>query len=187
MDMDIATFIRTANRLKDVKRAGWVERGVKDPESVADHSFMAALLCMIFPAKGIDRDKAIKMALIHDLAEAETGDIITTENWSEKGTISKKDKEVLERKALRKILVGLDPGVSKEIIDLWDEFHEGKTPEAVFAKDVDNAERILQAVEYRKNKNYKKPLDGFWDKKGLGMIKDENIKRIVLDIIGKGQ
>jgi len=44
-----------AYRLKDTVRAGWVLRGIRDPESVADHSWGTALLCMIYgPSAGID-------------------------------------------------------------------------------------------------------------------------------------
>jgi putative hydrolase of HD superfamily len=191
MSMDIEAFIKIANKLKDVKRTGWVERGVKGPESVADHSFMSALLCMVLPAEGglggIDRNKAVKMALIHDIAEAETGDIITTEKWEAGGTMSKKERVKLEEKAIKGMLASLDSGLAEESMSLWTEFNECKTKEARFVNDVENAEAILQADVYRRKGNFKKPLDGFWDKRGLGMIKGENIKRLVLDIIGKGQ
>ena len=89
MDNEIIKFIETANKLKDVKRAGWVERGVKDPESVADHNYLAALLCVVIPAKGVDKARAVKMALIHDLAESVIGDIITTDKWKAGGKMSR--------------------------------------------------------------------------------------------------
>lgn len=53
------------------------------PESVADHSYRAAVLAMALPP-GLDRDRCVKMALLHDLAESMVGDItpscgVTTE------------------------------------------------------------------------------------------------------------
>lgn len=184
---NIIEFLRIINNLKSVKRAGWVERGVRKPESVADHSFMMALMCMVLPAKGVDRDKTVKMALVHDLAESVTGDLITKENWEGGGSIASEDKAKLERKTLNKILASLEPGTAKEIAALWEEFEEGNTGEARFAKDIDMAEVMLQAYDYHKSKNFKMPLAGFWDDRNIGKIKDENIKMLVKKIIGLGQ
>ena len=69
-------FISEVGRLKRLPRTGWVESGVPDPESVADHSFRVALLTLVLAdLKGLDALKAVRMALIHDLGEAETGDL----------------------------------------------------------------------------------------------------------------
>ncbi len=76
--MDIIRFFSKIRKLKEIERSGWVVSGVKKPESVADHSFGVALLVMLLGKnKNIDLEKALKMALIHDLGEAITGDIIT--------------------------------------------------------------------------------------------------------------
>ncbi len=181
--MNLEKFLEFANRLKSVKRTGWVERGVKGPESVADHSFMMALMCMVLPAKGIDREKAVKMALAHDLAESVTGDIITKENWPEKGTMHAKEKAVLEREAMNKILSNLDASDAREIKELWEEFEEGKSREASFVNDIDMAEVLIQAYGYHKSGNFKKPLEGFWDSTNTGKIRDENIRVLVRNII----
>jgi len=100
--MKLLEFIRIVNKLKHIKLTGWVEREIKNPESVADHSFMVALLCILLGNRKINREKAIKMALIHDLAEAEIGDIITKEKWPEKGIISEKEKIKLEENVIKK-------------------------------------------------------------------------------------
>ncbi|MEM3032072.1 MAG: HD domain-containing protein, partial [Nitrososphaerota archaeon] len=65
-----------ATILKRVERRGWVEAGLRDVESVADHSFSLALLAMTYAAaKGLNIYRAVGMALLHDLAEAYTGDL----------------------------------------------------------------------------------------------------------------
>ncbi len=97
--MDLVKFLAEAGKLKAVRRQGWIERGVKKPESVADHCFGTALACMVVPGD-VDRDKAIRMALVHDLAEARVGDIITKESWSG-GSMRREEKLKLEGKALR--------------------------------------------------------------------------------------
>jgi putative hydrolase of HD superfamily len=176
--MDIAGFYRTVRKLKDVKRTGWVERGVKDPESVADHSLLVAVLCMVVPAEGIDRERAIKMALVHDLAESETGDIITKENWPGGGTMPRREKAALEEESLRRILSSLDSMVADEILELWKEYEEGKTSEAAFVRDIDLAELIMQASDYHAKGNSRKPLKEFWDRRNLSLIRSKRIKAL---------
>ena len=69
-------FALAAARLKGVRRAGWVEKlGMESPESVADHSYATAMLVMArSDEEGLDTALALRMALLHDLAESETGD-----------------------------------------------------------------------------------------------------------------
>src|SRR5262245_33825115 len=64
-----------AGKLKRVRRKGWVDRGVVDAESVADHSYRLAVLAWaVARSRGLDADRAQRIALLHDLAEAEVGD-----------------------------------------------------------------------------------------------------------------
>jgi putative hydrolase of HD superfamily len=181
----IIKFINYMNKLKDIKRTGWVERGVRDPESVADHSYMVALLCMVLPAKGINRIKAMKMALFHDIMEVEVGDIVPYEYWKGGGTMPQNKQLKIEERAMKKILSCLEDDVAKEVLGLWKEFEAQKTPEAKFAKSVDHLERMVQAKKYHDSGNYKQDLTGFWDDNAIGWIKDKKIKKLVLDILGK--
>jgi len=180
--MDTQKFLEIAAKLKSVKRTGWVERGVRNAESSADHSWMMALMCMVLPFDG-DRDKAVKMALVHDIAEAEVGDIITKENWESGGSMNEKDKISLERKAIRKLASLLDAETAKDVQSLWEEFEAGKTREASFVRDIDIAECLIQASRYHKAGNFSKPLEGFWDEKVMSTIKSESIKTLVRRII----
>lgn len=189
--MNLLGFFRKVNRLKGIKRSGWVERGVKDPETVAGHSFMVALMVLVLAkereiAENIDREKVVKMALIHDLAEAETGDIITEESRSRgEGEMSRKEKLRLERKGLEKMLSNLDREPAGEIKELWEEYERGKTREAKFVRDIDLAEMLLQAYRYYKEGNFQRPLEGFWDERNLGKIKNEKIRKMVRDVVGQ--
>lgn len=181
---NIIKFIETVNKLKEVRRAGWVERGVKNPESVADHNFLAALLCMVIPAKGVDKESAIKMAMVHDLAESVIGDIITTDKWKAGGKMSRPERVKMEAKAFEGILANLDKETADEILGLWNEFEQRKTKEAKFVHDVENAETLIQANIYHRKGNYKKPLVRFWDENGLSQVQSDDIKRLVKDILG---
>ncbi|XP_048227988.1 5'-deoxynucleotidase HDDC2 isoform X2 [Ricinus communis] len=64
-------FLSLCHSLKKTKRAGWIKRDVKNPESIADHMYRMGLMALIAPdIPGIDRDKCVKMAIVHDIAEA---------------------------------------------------------------------------------------------------------------------
>lgn len=64
--------------LDRMPRTGWIQHGVPEPESVAAHSFGTALVVLALgPAvePPLDVDRAVTLALLHDIAEARTGDI----------------------------------------------------------------------------------------------------------------
>ncbi|MBW2997153.1 HD domain-containing protein [Candidatus Woesearchaeota archaeon] len=185
--MDLVRFFEIASELKRVKRTGWIKRGVRDVESVADHTFMVTLLCMTMPQTGIDKEKAMKLAIVHDVAEVVTGDVVSTDKCTEIGEVTKKERMETERKAMKKVLSGLDDSIAKEIMGLWEEYTEGKTPEAIFVSDMDVAETMLQALEYHKKGNYEKPLDSFWEEKKINLIKNKNIKTLMRRIIDQNK
>ena len=77
---DLVRFFFNLSHLKQIYRRGWLERGVPSGrcESVAEHSFGVALLCMIlaeefFPE--LDLAKVLQLALLHDVGEIDPGDI----------------------------------------------------------------------------------------------------------------
>src|SRR5918912_251677 len=71
----LGALAAAAGSLKEVRRQGWVDRGVADAESVADHSYRLAVLAWaVARARGLDAGRAVLIALVHDLAEAEIGD-----------------------------------------------------------------------------------------------------------------
>ncbi|KAL2482885.1 Metal-dependent phosphohydrolase [Forsythia ovata] len=69
-------FLSLCHRLKTTKREGWVRRQVENPESIADHMYRMGLMALISAdIPDINRDKCMKMAIVHDIAEAIVGDI----------------------------------------------------------------------------------------------------------------
>jgi len=98
---NLLDFLIVAGRLKTIPRTGWVDSGVGEPESVADHSFRTALAAMILSdSMGLDTCKVMRMALLHDLAEAETGDITPM--------MKMPNHLELENEVMKTILGGLD-------------------------------------------------------------------------------
>src|SRR5207247_1455028 len=73
--LSLLDFFRTAGKLKSVRRQGWVDRGLPDAESVADHTFRAMVMAWALGRMaGLNTDRLLRIMLLHDLPEAEAGD-----------------------------------------------------------------------------------------------------------------
>jgi putative hydrolase of HD superfamily len=169
-------FFHQVGKLKDLKRQGWVIKGVKEPESVADHSFRLGVMALVLaPRLGLDSSKCIKLALIHDVAESIVGDITPHDN------VSKSDKSALEERAILKMFKGLDDEGS--FLTLWKEYENKESKEALFVKELDKFETLIQAFEYEK-KNESYDLEEFWDKSD-SLIKNDLLKGFVDDLKNK--
>ncbi|MEM5872154.1 MAG: HD domain-containing protein [Candidatus Aenigmatarchaeota archaeon] len=172
--MDLITFSQKVLELKKIKRTGWVSRGTKNPESVADHSFSLAILAYIFSKKyGLNIEKCIKMALVHDLCEIYSGDIPSKPFSDIKYEENKRKKE---EEGLKKLLKFLPEEFREEIFSLWKEFEDAKTKEARLVKDLDKLEMCLQALDYAKSE-YKKELSEFFED-GKNNIRTKEIREI---------
>lgn len=74
--MDLLSIVDT---LCQIKRIGWLQRGVDNAENVCQHSVLVALLAGELAAEAkrygmnIDPAEAVALGLIHDIAEAELG------------------------------------------------------------------------------------------------------------------
>eukprot|EP00741_Cyanophora_paradoxa_P009575 tig00001532_g9274.t1 len=150
----VLDFLHIVGKLKVTKRTGWVRSGVSMPESIADHMYRMAMMSFLLP--DVDRDKIMKIAICHDLAEALVGDI--TPHCG----VSKEEKNRLEREAMQKIkeTVG-DEAIGSELAALWQEYEDGETPEAKVVKDLDKFEMIVQAEEYERAQGVR--LQEFFD------------------------
>jgi len=165
----LARFAHRIGRLKSVPRAGWRHRGVSiaETESVADHSYRVAMLAWVASAgvEGLDRDRAIKLALLHDLAESLTGDLTPYEPETLDGLDAssrraalnqrqaiapdrKEAKRHAETEAISELTAGLPAAQREEVSSLWNELEQRTTPESRFVKQIDMVETYLQSREY---------------------------------------
>jgi putative hydrolase of HD superfamily len=135
--------------LKDERRTGWQLRGVDDPESVAAHSWGVSLLCLAFADDaGIDPDRALRLAVVHDLAEAHTGDVPTRADPADE-PVSAAEKERRERAAMA------DLGAPFPAVDeAWEAYERRDTAVARFVKDMDLVDMCLQALVYERERRY---------------------------------
>ncbi|XP_059447685.1 uncharacterized protein LOC132179073 [Corylus avellana] len=149
-------FLTLCHSLKTTKRKGWINHGIKGPESIADHMYRMSLMALIAgDLPGVNRERCIKIAIVHDMAEAIVGDITPSDG------VPKEEKSRREQAALNEMCEVLGGGMrAEEIKELWQEYENNSSLEANLVKDFDKVEMILQALEYEAE--HGKVLDEFF-------------------------
>ncbi|MFF2080047.1 HD family hydrolase [Kitasatospora sp. NPDC058162] len=138
----VARFLFEAGTLKQTKRTGWWMAGVRDPESVAEHSWRTALIAsVIAKLEGADPAQAAFLAVWHDSQETRTGDV----NHLGKKYASGADPAAVTADQV----AGMPTILASAIQDLVAEYEGKQTPEAVCARDADKLECMIQGVEYK--------------------------------------
>ncbi|MEP7103986.1 MAG: HD domain-containing protein [Candidatus Dojkabacteria bacterium] len=138
----IIEFLRIARKLQTTYR--FTPKPDGSFENDAEHSWSVALICMLFASRlekelalKIDQLKMIKMAIIHDMAEIETGD---TKTWD---TSARVDKEEKERAAFYEMTNLLPDDLKDEFRNLWEECEKRESVEAMIAKSIDRLDPVL--------------------------------------------
>lgn len=173
-------FFKTIGKSKRLLRSGFVREKIKDPESIAEHSFRVGLLAMVLSDKlgfELDKEKLIKMALLHDIGEIVTGDIVVQRG--EVLDLELRDKkEQQEKKGIREIFDKIGEGeIYREI---FSEMIQRQTLEAKIFWQFDKLELALQALEYEGEQGHQ--LDEFFlDAKTN--ISDPFLRRLLEEII----
>lgn len=133
-------FIKEIDKLKYIQRRTKLFNSDRN-ENDAEHSWHLAMMTLVLAEHSdqpIDVLKVVKMVLIHDLVEIDAGDTFiydTTKNHTNT------EEELLAAKRI----FGLLPEVqAKEFLAVWEEFEEGITNEAKFARTMDRFEPLLQ-------------------------------------------
>ncbi|AGT09883.1 HD domain-containing protein [Paracoccus aminophilus] len=135
-------FLANADRLKTVLRAGILCDGSRR-ENTAEHSWHLALYALILgglAGPGVSVARVIKMLILHDIIEIDTGDVPL---HSQGGTAHASDEQVgKERRAADRIYGLLPDAQGAEFRALWDEFEAAETPDAIFGKALDRAQPV---------------------------------------------
>mgnify|MGYP003478915990 FL=1 len=132
-------FILEIDKEKEIYRQTHL-KGYKRQENDAEHAWHMAIMIYLlkeYAKEEFDVAKAMMMALIHDIVEIDAGD---TYAYDTKNLATQEERE---EKAANRIFGMLPDEQKKEMLDLFYEFEEGKTPEAKFAKTMDNFQPIL--------------------------------------------
>ncbi|MEE2759105.1 MAG: HD domain-containing protein [Candidatus Thermoplasmatota archaeon] len=120
--------------LKEVIREGWIRAGVKQPESVASHSWGMAMLATQLCPKELNLQRVLEICILHDIAEIIVGDITPHDG------ISVEEKHRMELDAINKL--GIDAG------KIFMEYEEQQTAESQFVRYLDKLDMALQAEIY---------------------------------------
>lgn len=133
-------FIKEIDKIKYIQRRSKLFNSDRR-ENDAEHSWHLAMMAIVLAEhsnNSIDLLKVLKMVLIHDIVEIDAGDTFIYDT-------TKKHANIDEEHIAAKRIFGLLPQEqAEELLALWEEFEEGETDEAKFAKTMDRFEPLLQ-------------------------------------------
>ncbi|MDI9644026.1 MAG: HD family hydrolase [Candidatus Verstraetearchaeota archaeon] len=147
--METKRILHIFSVLENIPRTGWLQRGVPrfEAETIAGHTFKVTAILSLITLRlsskedKVDGKKMILMGMIHDLAEAISGDM--PKNLSK--VLGQEEKERIEFELLRDIGERWDG-----LLELFSEYISRKTIEAKIVKLADLLATLRQAEEYRK-------------------------------------
>lgn len=123
--------------------------GIKDPESVADHSFRCAIIGYYMAhLEKVDPFKVMAMTLFNDIHEARINDLHKMGHYYI-------DFKEAEKKVFNDQVACLDTEVKKEMSTLRKEYDTQRSKASIVARDADILECLLQAKEYFDNGHLK--------------------------------
>lgn len=144
--MEPTNLLRQIEFIKEVDKLKYILRKTKllnsdRNENDAEHSWHLSLMAIVLADHAnapINLLKVIKMLLIHDIVEIDAGDTFIYD--TQKNHVNTEE----ERKAARRIFGLLPDDQANDLIAIWEEFEEGQTDEAKFARAMDRLEPLLQ-------------------------------------------
>ncbi|HWG91636.1 MAG TPA: HD domain-containing protein [Candidatus Thermoplasmatota archaeon] len=148
-------FLRNADVLERLPRAGFVMSQVQNPETLAAHSYGVALTAMVLADEvgpHVNKERVLRLALVHDLAESLIMDLpAPTAHFIGKEAIKRG-----ESRAATEILAPL----GQAYVDLWHEAEEKKTLEARIVGAADKIQMMTKVLEYERA--HRGDLRRFW-------------------------
>lgn len=133
-------FILEVEKLKAVQRKV-KPLGLDRYENSAEHSWQIALLAMVlkrYADEEINVEKVVKMLLVHDIGEIDADDVFFFDE------VGRNDAKEKESAAMKRIFGILPDETAKEFFELWNEFENGNTVEAKYARAIDRVMPVLQ-------------------------------------------
>jgi putative hydrolase of HD superfamily len=164
----LAGFLYEIGLLKRYKRTGWLVAGVKDPESIADHSLRTAIIASVLATmEGANPERAALLSLFHDSQETRLTDI----PYLAKPYVTKAPNEQVTDHQTR----GLPEAVTAMITGVVAEYEGKASTEAMCARDADKLECLIQAIEYREHGNQNTQP---WIDSSLAQLQTASAKRL---------
>lgn len=132
-------FALEADKEKKIGRQTWLSDGSRK-ENDAEHAWHLALMTILLSEHAneeIDVFKTVTMVLIHDIVEIDAGDTYAYDAAGQ-ATAHEREQRAAER------LFGLLPeDQGQKLKALWEEFEARSTPEARFARTLDNCQPMM--------------------------------------------
>ena len=132
-------FALEADKEKKIGRQTWLSDGSRK-ENDAEHAWHLALMTILLSEHAneeIDVLKTVTMVLIHDIVEIDAGDTYAYDAAGQ-ATAHEREQRAAER------LFGLLPeDQGQKLKALWEEFEARSTPEARFARTLDNCQPMM--------------------------------------------
>ena len=179
-------FLVDAGRTKRNPKKAWTMQGLREPDSVANHMFLLAIMCWVF-ARGhgthLNIERLLKMSLLTDLYAASAEQVSLYDDLRSKAKTqeemqkimkkwvhrSRKEKEKIfrttfkyKKAALRKLTASLDAKTRRDMLFLWEESQMRTGKEAYFFGQVRVLSLLLQALRYwEENKRF--PIKPWWE------------------------
>ena len=136
------SFLVEMDKLKSVvRKSPLIDKSRR--ENTAEHSWHLALYALILSGESnaeINIDRVIRMLLIHDIVEIDSGDYPIHES-SDSGY-----QQEMELKAADRIFGLLPKEQGRELKDLWLEFEAGESHDAAFAKSLDRFQPLIHNI-----------------------------------------
>lgn len=166
---NILDFISEAGMLKRVQRSGWSVLGIKNMESVAEHSFRCAVIgYVIARMEKVFPYKVLLMTLFNDIHEARITDL-------HKMAQRYIDARSAENESFHEQIDCLPKEIKEELKDMREDYEGQNDKESVIARDADILECLIQAKEYYEH-GYSE-ADKFM-KDAAGFLKTESAREL---------
>ncbi|MFJ5118831.1 MULTISPECIES: HD family hydrolase [unclassified Kitasatospora] len=163
-----ASFLMEMGMLKRAKRSGWWIAGVKDPETIAEHSFRTAVVgAVLAMMEGADPAKVALLCTFHDTQETRIGDI---PHIGRRYLTASSNEKVTEDQ-----VSAAHPAVLAGVQAIVEEYENAESLEVTVAHDADKLECLIQAVEYREQ-GYQNVQP--WIDSSLGSLKTESARTL---------
>lgn len=144
--MDNFHQLRKFYELKKVERANSVGNRKESP---AEHSWSCLILADYFlnemEDSKLDRLKVYELLMYHDVVEIEVGDVNLLDEQE------RKHKSKREKEAAHVLKKHLPLKLGKKFFDLFQEYEDGKTKEAKFAKAIDALDAEIHELDYKED------------------------------------
>jgi len=133
-------FLKEIDKVKNIFRQSLVTHSLRR-ENDAEHAWHLAMMAVVlkdYAKEPLDLTRVLKMVLIHDIVEIDGGDVFLYD------TAAREAQKEVEAQAARRIFGLLPAPYGEELLSLWEEFEDKKTPDSRFAAALDRLQPMLQ-------------------------------------------